>query len=135
MKIKVLILLLAAQTFFSCKGDYCLKEIDKLTDIRLPKDIDVIECYDNMEYQFIFEYKLNNLSDADSFIEYNGLMQYLPKKEDSIIIESSAIEYVGEFFNPNKFYPKESTTYYLQKKNYTIVFDKSKGKLMGVVEY
>jgi len=134
---KILILLLVVQTLFSCKDEYCLKEIKKLTDIQLPNNIEVIECDDNLEYQFIFEYKLNDLSDVDSFIEDNGLHQYLPKKENNnnLILETSAIEYVGEFFNPDKFYPKENTTYYLQKNNYTIVFDKSKGKFMGVVEY
>ena len=136
MKAKIYILLILLQITFSCKEEeYCAKEIRKLTEIKLPENIEVIECYDNLEYQFIFEYKLNNLSDADSLIKDNELLQYFPQKGDSLILDSSAIEYVGEFFNPNKFYPKENTTYYLQKKNYTIVFDKSKGKLMGVVEY
>jgi|GEM_PF-5103226 len=136
MKAKILILLILVQITFSCKEEeYCTKEIRKLTDIKLPENIEVIECHDNLEYQFIFEYKLNDLSDADSFIKDNGLLQYFPKKGGSLILESSVIEYVGEFFNPNKFYPKENTTYYLQKENYTIVFDKSKGNLIGIVEY
>ncbi len=138
MKAKIFILLILVQITFSCKEEeYCVKEIKKITDIKLPENIEVIECYDNLEYQFIFEYKLNDLSDVDSFIENNKLLQYRDKKETNrnIVLETSVIDYVGEFFEPNKFYPKTKTTYYVQKDNYSIVFDKSKGNFIGIVEY
>lgn len=137
MKAKILILLILVQITFSCKEEYCVKEIRKLTDIKLPENIEVIECHDNLEYQFVFEYKLNDLSEVDSFIEKNKLLQYRNKKEtnSNIVLETSVIDYVGEFFEPNKFYPKTKTTYYVQKDNYSIVFDKSKGVFIGVVEY
>lgn len=136
MKRRVLIIFIFTQLFFSCKSEeYCAKEIRNLTNLSLPEEIEVLECEDNLEYQFVFEYRLNDLSQANVFIEDNQLKKYVANSNNGSTKEMDAVDYVGEFFNPNKTYPKSDEIYYVQKDNFTVVFDKTEGVFMGVVEY
>ncbi|GAA0871567.1 hypothetical protein GCM10009117_07130 [Gangjinia marincola] len=122
----------------SCgKSNYCSKEIIRLTSINLPDEayLQNIECYDNLEYQFIFEYQILDFSVIDQFIEQNELIQYSNEKLSPIDNEQySIIKALEEYFSPNRHYPRQKSTYYIQRENYSIVLDKNNGKFIGVVE-
>ncbi|RKN76827.1 hypothetical protein [Ulvibacterium marinum] len=137
MRSQILRLIIFIVIFSSCKQEkeYCTKEINKLTNIILPKKIEIIECDDNLEYQFVFEYQMNDLSEVDTFIRSNNLVQYSSQANYDLIKNIDVMSYVGEFFEPNKIYEKSNEMYYVQTKNYSLVLDSKKGKFMGVVEY
>lgn len=138
-KIVIVLFVIVAQIFLSCgKTDRCVQEINRLTDIYLPKSIEQLECYDNLEYQFIFEYRIKDSMEIVEFIDKNKLKRYSYEKEKLPPIDNDQFYVVKElesYFSPNKSYPRESSTFYIRRDNYSIVLDQKEGKFIGLVEY
>lgn len=121
----------------SCENRYCLNQIDRLTEIKLPLELELIQCYDNLEYQVTFEYKVINSKDYTDVIKVNKLLKYSSDKELSELESKhdAIVNYIESFFSDGKKYDKGEFLYVFQDDNISLVFDESSGRIRGVIDY